>query len=141
MKNKQHRIDHPSQLNALSLLPIMRTRGLGTLRLQGEIAEHASKEAWERDLNKHYYACGCSEGAKGLLLGLLAGSAYAFFAGSGQGVGAAVGTVVGAALVGAVLGKVLGLLRARTRLRQTIREIQEQWQVEPTGTEEGWACG
>lgn len=141
MKNKQHSIDHPSQLNALSVLPLARTRALGTLRLAGDIAEHPKKEEWEADLNKHYYACGCSAGAKGLLLGLLAGVVYAIFVSKEPSTLAAVGIVLAPAVVGAVLGKVVGLLRASTRLRRTVHEIQEHWKVEPTDPADKWVCG
>lgn len=140
MDSKQHEIDHPSQLNALSVFPLLRTRTAGRLRLGGSLTGHPRREAWEAELNRRYFACGCDTSAKGLLLGLAAGGALGVVTTGGWGPGLTV-AVVGA-VAGAVVGKVLGLLRARAGLRAVVREIQASWKVEPPSEPVAvWTCG
>ena len=132
MKIRERVFTHPSQLDALSVLPFLWKRGLGTLRLGGNIMEHPERKRWEDKLNRYYDTCGCNEGAAGLIIGLLSGSAwagYSYFKGISGG-GVAVGIAFSIAIVGAIIGKLFGRFRANEKLKQTIRDIQGQWQPE-----------
>ncbi|MEZ5331984.1 MAG: hypothetical protein R2991_07985 [Thermoanaerobaculia bacterium] len=140
MATGEREIDHPTQLNALSVFPLLRTRTVGRLRLGGSLAGHPERAAWEAELNRQYFACGCDTSAKGLLLGLLGGGLVGLFAAESPGAG--LGLALGGALAGAVLGKALGLLRAHSRLRDVVRKIQKSWKVEPPADPiDAWTCG
>lgn len=132
MKNRERVFNHPSQLTGLSALPFVRTSGMETLRLGGNISEHPERERWESELNGYYYACGCDTGATGLIISLLLGGAWAGYAFSKGilGGGVALGVAFLFAIGGAIVGKVFGQVRANEKLKQIIREIQGQWQVE-----------
>jgi hypothetical protein len=125
---KQFVVRHPSQLNSLSTLPFFHRTGLGKIVLD-ETFQHSSKEQWEQEINKRYYACGCNQGAKALILGLiffgisgsllyfkyelsLTNTLTMFFVGS---------------IIMAVLGKFVGLKSANTELRKTVKEVQSVW--------------
>jgi hypothetical protein len=141
--SKERVFTHPSQLNDLSVIPFLRTNGLGTLRLGGSIIEHRELKRWESELNRYYYACGCDTSAKGLIIGLLAGSVwagYSYFQGLWGG-GGAVGVALSFAIGGAIVGKIIGLFRANEKLKQTVEEIQGQWQPEEQPKREHWTCG
>lgn len=116
-------IEHSSQLRALRTFPLLRTPGLGVLRLGGEMARHENREKWQRELNRSYHACGCDTGAKGVLIGLLAGLIAAGLDGAPWLSWQAAGVVFGPALAGALIGKIIGLVRAQFRLTRTVREI------------------
>lgn len=128
MKKKRFLVYHPSQLNALSVLPWMHRTGLGKILL-ADTYVNDNKQQMEMELNKSYHACGCSEGAKALLLGLIAfsiaGTAGYFYASlTWQ---QAITTVAGGTVLMALLGKFAGLLMANRKLKKTIREIQSNW--------------
>lgn len=133
--------EHSSQLNALRTFPLLRTPGLGLLRLGGEMARHENGEKWQRELNRSYHACGCDTGAKGLLLGLLAGL-IAAAAGSAPWLSwPAAGLVFGTALAGAAIGKLIGLTRAQLRLTRTVREIAAEVRPREPVVVDDIACG
>jgi len=134
---------HPSQLNVLSVIPLVRTPGFGPLRLAGGIAEHPERERWERELNRFYFACGCHHSAQGLFVALLCGSAwagYCYFQGIWS-VGIAVGVAIASAIAGGIVGKLLGLVRANQDLKQTVRAIQAQWPPDESQRHEQLSCG
>lgn len=143
MKKREQLFDHPTQLNRLSTLPLIRRAGDGRLRLAGEIADHPERERWEKELNRHYYACGCAEGSQGLLLGLLAGAGYAAwaYAGGDWSAGRLILTALAIAVAASAVGKFAGLLRAQAKLRRTVKEIQSAWKVPPGEFEENAVCG
>ena len=143
MKPREHVIQHPSQLNRLSLFPGFRTKGLGKLRLGGEMAGHDRKESWEQELNRNYYACGCDTGAAGLLLGILFGGLYAAYrvAGNDWTLRRGVVAAVLVALIATAAGKLYGLLRANRRLKATIMEIKQEWKPPPGRVEANATCG
>ena len=128
MKSKQFIINHPSQLNSLSTLPFTHRTGLGKIVFNDSF-QHSNKEQMERDLNKNYYACGCSQGAKALLIGLLvfgvAGS-YGFY-NYDWSVTKSLTSFFGGAILMSLLGKLIGLVQANGKLKNTIREIQSVW--------------
>ncbi len=134
---------HPSQLNRLKPDPLRRTIGLGRLTLGGNLSGHPQKDAWEKELNRRYYACGCTEGALGLITGLLGGGIWQgirYFK-NPESFGYIVLWILGIAIAGAVLGKVYGLARAAAPLKQIIRDIQKNWKVEPTAERTIYHCG
>lgn len=136
-------ITHPSQLGALSALPFARQRGLGTLKLGGAIASHPDRSRWETELNRNFYACGCSAAAAGLLICLIAGAAWAAYQYGRDAwtLGMSAGTVFGLAIAGAIVGKLAGLMRADRRLKETVKEIRSSWVVEEKPQAERWTCG
>jgi len=142
MKRREHVIDHSSQLNALTVVPFLRPRVLGTVRLGGVMAEDPRREAWERDINRNFYACGCDTGAQGLLLGVLAGAAAALIGFRGAPWTVIAGVILAGAIAGAAIGKVLGLVQAQRRLGRVVREVIEYARPkEPQHVEEGALCG
>lgn len=125
-------IEHPSELNIISALPVKRTAGLGRIRLGGSIAEHPKREGWEMQLNSGYFACGCDTAAKGLLLGIAVGIVWngsSFWTRETSIWPLLLGTV-GIALAGAIAGKIYGLYKAETKLRSVVIDIQEHWKID-----------
>lgn len=124
-------INHPSELNSLIGPRLMRKAGRGAIRLSPEF-KHPQKELWEADINRHYYACGCSSSAKGLLVMLALGlivsvGAYSFdLAPLRQ----AIALPIISAVIGAGIGKFSGLARARRRLTRTVHTVQANWKPE-----------
>ncbi len=105
MGARNFQVNHPSELNSLTSTPLLRTARPGVIRLSPEF-EHPQKEQWEADINRHYRACGCSTGAKGLLLMLIVGTALGVVA---YGAGILTFMAAGAVpVVGAILGSVIG---------------------------------
>ena len=128
MKTRSLQINHPSELNSLITFGLFRKPGRGTIRLSPAF-KHPEKERWEADVNRYYYACGCSTGAKGLLLMLLLGlgasvASYVFDALSLKQM---LALPIASAIVGAVIGKLSGLAAARRRLTRVIHTVQASW--------------
>ena len=119
MKDKHFVVQHPSQLNALSIWPLARKPGIGRIVLGPEL-RHSEKENWEKLLNQDYYACGCDTGAKALvagLLGCLTIAAYAYLVGR-MSMGTALLISLGGPVLFAGLGKLYGLAKASEGLRR-----------------------
>ena len=76
---KEYLISHPSQLNNLSVFPLKRNQSIGKIRLGGNMLNNPKVEFFENLLNKNYYSCGCSEGAKGLVVGLILGFGFIIY--------------------------------------------------------------
>jgi hypothetical protein len=131
MKTREMQINHPSELNTLTASRLFRKSGLGVIRLSSEF-RHPEKDQWEAAINRYYYACGCSSGAKGLLMMLALGlgasvAAYAFDALSLKQL---VALPFASAIVGAVIGKVSGLTIAQRRLTRVVHTVQANWKPE-----------
>ena len=127
MESKQFIIDHPSQLNALSA-PFKHRSSLGKI-IFNDSFQHADKKKMERELNKNYYACGCSQGTKALLIGIFVfgvAGAYGFY-NYDWSVTKSIASFFGGATVMSLLGKLMGLSKANNKLKQTIKEIQSVW--------------
>ncbi len=141
MTRKQYLINHPSQLNGLSTLPPLHRAGIGKITLNDSF-QHQNKEQMEYELNKNYYACGCSQGAKALLIGLVVfglGAAYGF-QNYDWTLTKSLTTFFGGAIGLSLLGKLSGLAMANGKLKKTVREIQSVWKPEwPKATTIG--CG
>jgi hypothetical protein len=130
MEAATYQIDHPSALNALTAPRPFRRRGRGQIRLSPEF-DHPERETWEASINRYYHACGCSSGAKGLLLMLLLGVAAgaAAYALDIVSIRQAVAIPIVSAIAGAVIGKLLGLADARRRLIRVVHTVQANWKV------------
>ena len=127
MKNRQYIIKHPSQLNSLSTLPFVHRTGLGQLVLSDSY-QNENKEQVERDLNRNYYACGCSQGSKALLIGILIfgiAGIYGFY--NDWPVAKILTVFFGGVVMMAILGKFYGLAQANRKLKKTVAEIQSVW--------------
>lgn len=133
---------HPSELNALGALPMLRRRGLGKMSLSSSF-DHPDKARLETELNAYYYACGCSTSAKLLLLGIAAGLIYSAFGSAFQdmGLGNAALFTIGAGIAGAISGKLLGLYRAHKKLIKTVHTVQALWRPEVARETEQILCG
>lgn len=121
-------IQHPTQLNALSTLPVLHKTGLGKIVLD-ETLQHPDKDKWEREINKRYYTCGCSQGAQALMIGLIlfgAGGAIGYFKYELTFSNTLTIFFVGSITM-AVLGKFIGLISANKQLRKVIKEVQSVW--------------
>lgn len=131
-------LQHPTQLNPLSVWRFLRTRGLGRLALPGSM-QSESRERWERELNRHYYACGCDTGAKGVVLftlATLARHAWQWHYGHSPALGRAVLVTFLAAIAGGLVGKFIGLAIAGRKLDLLKKEITDAWKVPPPRHEE-----
>jgi hypothetical protein len=120
-----HVLSEPSELGGLSTL---RSRGRRRIRLSGRLAGHERSAEWERDLNRHYLACGCDAGARGTFIGLIGATLLAIDALMRGWLGWTGLVLLSLALIVAAsgLGKLVGLLQANRRLKQLIHQIQQQ---------------
>lgn len=125
---KQFVVKHPSQLNSMTTLPFLHKAGLGKIVFD-ESFEHKSREQWERDLNKNYYACGCNQSARALIFGLIIFGIGGWFGYLKYDLSITQSLVV--FFVGsismAVIGKFTGLIKANKELRQIAKEVQSVW--------------
>jgi hypothetical protein len=143
MDNPAVVLDHPSQLNALSALPLRRFVAPGPIRLGGTLANHPDREFWEKQINASYRACGCNESALGLGAGLIAAGIYLAVRTADPSAPwlSAMAVIGGAAIAGALLGKLAGRVRANARLQRTIDTIRPHWKAERPAAGGILACG
>jgi hypothetical protein len=138
-------INHPSQLNALSILPLFRPVRRAPIHLAGAMEKHPQREAWERDINSHLRACGCSSAANGLLLGLIvAGLVIAWqvmATDDSMTPLRAIGLFFTLAIGGAVVGKLTGLASADRKLKMLVTVIQGHWKVDTPPGDGAISCG
>jgi hypothetical protein len=129
MKTRITIINHPSQLNALSSYSFSRRRGLGKIELS-DVFQHPEREKLEENLNKNYYACGCSTSARylisGLVVGVLAVAVDNTFFETHR-ILHPISTVLITTFGGAIIGKLVGLSKANSKLKRTIHTIQAFW--------------
>jgi hypothetical protein len=142
MRARGRQINHPSELNSLILTRPFRKSGRGAIRLTPQF-QHPEKEQWEADINRYYYACGCSSGAKGLLLMLVAGVLLggAAYAADLISIGQALAAPVVGAILGAVIGKLAGLGSARRRLTRVVHTVQAHWKPADKAERPTMICG
>jgi hypothetical protein len=113
------------KLDAFGTWRVMFTH-MGPVCLKLDGLGHAESNYLQGVLNRSVPACGCKEGAIGLVV--LTGAYFARLISTGS---AAVLTGwsafyvgVGFAFVGAVVGKAVGIMRARASRKKTIRRIR-----------------
>lgn len=135
-------IVHPSELNALLRYRLWRGSVGRRIRLSSRFS-HPDKSRWESEINRYYFACGCSTSAKGLILMLFAGIALSgtLVILGNAGPASAASILVLAPLIGALAGKVIGLYTARRRLRRTVADVQASWRPTQGGGSEVVHCG
>jgi hypothetical protein len=142
MKPRRLQISHPSELNGLTQPLLFRKTRPGPIRLSDEF-EHPEKERWEADINRYYYACGCSSAANGLLgmlvLGL--GLGLTLYMLNVLSLPQVVVLPVAAAIVGAIIGKISGLTTARRRLTRVIHTVQANWRPKDKTEVPSIICG
>jgi hypothetical protein len=94
------------------------------LRLSGLGSHEAGK--WEQRLNRETRACGCEEGALGIVVGIFLLFGYVFTHRDAFAIAPARTAIIAALFVvtSAIVGKSLGLLAARRRLTRALLELQ-----------------
>jgi hypothetical protein len=142
MSTRSLQINHPSELTSLLTSRVFRKPGRGTIRLSPDF-KHPEREQWEASINRYYYACGCSSGAKGLLLMLalgvgVAGVAYIVEALPLEQI---VAVPVATAIFGAVIGKASGVTTARRQLTRVVHTVQANWKPQDKLERPIVACG
>lgn len=105
---------------ALARLASDRTLKTRLRRIRIELAGGSLAE-WERQLNRHYFACGCETGSVAVVAVLLAGST-AWAAGLAPGLWRWWSAPAGLALA-AILGKLAGLGVSRMKVRRLLRAL------------------
>lgn len=142
MKTRSQQINHPSELNSLVISRLFRRPGRGIIRLSPEF-KHPERERWEADINRYYYACGCSSGSKWLLIMLVLGTgisigAYVFDALSFKQI---IALPFASAIAGAVIGKWSGLATARRKLTRVVYTVQANWAPRDKQEKPNVICG
>jgi len=142
MKTRNLQVNHPSELNSLTTSRLFRKPGRGIIRLSSEF-RHPEKDQWEAAINRYYYACGCSSGAKGLLVMLVLGLGVSFttYAFDALPLKQIVALPIAAAIFGAVIGKLSGLATARRRLTRVVHTVQTNWKPEDKAERPMVVCG
>lgn len=128
-----HEFSESSELGALCTQPRFMTHGRGRIRLSGRLATHLNSAEWERLLNRYYFACGCAEGAKGTVIGLLGATLLtldSMLSGRLDWVSLIICSF-GLIIVASIIGKLAGLLRARRRLRDLVIHISGEVPPKP----------
>lgn len=142
MKTRNLQINHPSELNSLTIPRPFRKPNRGVIRLSPEF-NHPDKEQWEADINRFYYACGCPTSAKALLLMLLVGigAGITTFAFDVLPLAQAIALPFALAILGAVVGKISGLSVARRRLVRVVHTVQAHWKPDDQMERPMIVCG
>lgn len=142
MKIRNLQINHPSELNSLTTSRLFRKPGRGIIRLSPEF-RHPEKDQWEASINRYYYACGCSSGAKGLLVLLVLGLGVSFttYVFDILPLKQTLALPIAAAIFGAVIGKLSGLATARRRLTRVVHTVQANWKPEDKAERPIVICG
>ena len=142
MTTKTTIIDHPSKLNYLTKYRPLKRKWLGKLVL-AEIFKHPERERLEKELNHYYYSCGCSTGAKSLIVGVVFGAIYSRFGIDEQSVSIASSVLyaLGFGLGGALLGKLLGQILDNQKLKGAVHTIQSDWPKDPDEEFHNIVCG
>ena len=137
MNERQFTISNSAGLTTLSVWPGKRSPGQGPIVLQDESLPEDQRTAYAAELNRAYYACGCTEAAQGMLLGLVGAVALVPV----MGLQFSSLSLLALPVVGLVIGKFAGLARAERRLKQTVKQIISEWQPADPPKPDHWACG
>jgi hypothetical protein len=124
MKAQRQVINHPRELDALSVLPIKRPMGQRKVAIAEHLVASPQREQLENDLNRRLFACGCIAATAGVLIGAVAYAVWALVAAPDVGVLSHIGRGVGAVVAGAFIGKLVGLFSAESRLKQAIADVR-----------------
>ena len=129
MGNQPQDIRHPSELATLSVWRLIPSLAPSRVLISADAASADRVRSWERQLSRLQTACGCDQGALGLLVGATGYMAFLFLRSGGWGHPGRKEFWIGFGVVIATtsLGKLLGLWLAQRRLDRVIREIQSQW--------------
>lgn len=124
----QH-IRHPSQLADLTVWRIIASRVPHPVLIEAEGASAERVLSWGRELSQLQSACGCEQGAFGLLAGVVGYALFLLFGAGGFGHLGRKEIWVGLGVIAVTtsVGKLFGLLAAQRRLKRVIKEIQSQW--------------
>ena len=118
-------IQDPSDLLTLSVLPLKRPMGMRRVMIGEGLVPEVSRQELDEQINKHLFACGCTESAIGIVVAVIGYAAWALLASPDLSWVALTLYGVGAVFGGAVVGRIYGLLRAEKRLRQTVENIRD----------------
>ena len=142
MKTRTSQINHPSELNSLTIFRPLRKHGRGIITLS-PVFDHPQKEQWQADLNRYYFACGCASGAAGLMMMLVLGLAFsiAAYAFNVLPLRQLIVIPIAAAIAGAVIGKIAGLTKAHRRLVRVVHTVQAHWKPRDVESRPILVCG
>jgi hypothetical protein len=124
MKKPHRLITHPSELDSLSVLPILRRPGQKRVAIAEHLISSPQREQFETELNRHLFACGCQAGAIGVVLAAVAYAVWAFVAAPDIGLLGHIGRGLAAVVIGGLLGKMAGLFSAENRLKHTVADLR-----------------
>lgn len=129
MDDRFHRIRDPSQLADLSVRRLMSWRAPAPIAIDAAGTPRERVSSWEQRLGNLQSACGCEQGAVGMLIGILGYLVYMLFRPGGWGDPGSVELWTGFAVlcVTSSVGKAIGLQLAQRRLQQAAREVRAQW--------------
>lgn len=138
--NRQLVMTHPDELRGLSI-SILGHRYAGPLRIEDERVDPERQKAWEAQLNRAYFACGCPQSAAAMTLALLAYVVVAAIAQPFGSIWAYLGWGLAVTIAGAVAGKAVGLYAANRRLQELTDSIRKEWPAPPRVEREPVGCG
>ena len=143
MKRRKQSISHPYQLNRLSVLPVLRTPGKGTITIEDDTIDSKTRTEWESELNKYYFACGCDKAAIGLLIGIVSIILWHVVFPEGQEVSLISKILISAGIIFVFtgIGKSIGLFLIQRKLDNLIKQIQSKWEKPLEPISEPWSCG
>ena len=129
MGHQLHHVQHPSQLSALTVWRTIPWHAPDRVVIEAEGALADRARSWEKQLSNLQSACGCEQGAAGLIVGAVGFAVYLLLRTGGWGHPGRREFWIGLGVMVATTsaGKFFGLLRAQRRLKQVIREIQTHW--------------
>lgn len=129
MDDRFHRVRDPSQLADLSVRRLLSWRAPAPVSIEAAGTPLRRVRSWEQRLGSLQSACGCEQGAIGMVVGLLGYLAYMLLRPGGWGDPGSAELWTGFAVlcVTTSVGKAIGLQLAQRHLQQAAREIRAQW--------------
>src|SRR5438045_2773526 len=130
--NRLEHIRHPSQLSAPSMWRMIWRRIPPRLLIEAEGTSAERVLTWESQLSHLQSACGCEQGAVGLIVGLGTCLLFLLLRSGGWGHPGRREFWIGLGVVTSTtsVGKLIGLLLAQRKLKRVIKEIQTHWKPE-----------
>lgn len=129
MGTRVQRIQHPSQLTALTVWRLIPWFAPSRVEIDAQRLSAERVHAWEKELRTLQSACGCDQGAVAMMVGVVSYALYLVLRSGGWGHPGRREFWIGVAVVAVTssVGKFLGLWLAQRKLDLVIREIQSQW--------------